>query len=150
MTISCFSASRINRERLLLTCDSGTSFIQSARVVEAIIASPMVRRTIPLCPSGRRGEGRWAGVQRSADGFQDTLQIVQHLVVPETNDAVAALRELGAAAFIGFLAKRVLTAVQLDRQLSLGTGESGHAPTDRMLAAEFPSRQPLAQGEPQN
>src|SRR5579883_2576026 len=65
------------------------------------------------------------------------------------NDTVAGLRRLGAAALIRCFAKRVLAAVEFDRQLALGAGESDDASPDRMLAAKFPRRKPLAQREPQ-
>jgi hypothetical protein len=42
---------------------------------------------------------------------QDSIEIVQNLVIPEPKHAIAAFRQFDAAALAGLLAKRMLPAV---------------------------------------
>ena len=74
--------------------------------------------------------------------------MVEHIVVPEPNDAIPVTGELRRAERVGFLLVGVLTAVKLDDELSRGTGEVGDATPDRVLPPEFPSWTPFSKGAP--
>jgi len=87
---------------------------------------------------------RWGVVEDSADGYEHALKIVEHVVVPETNDTVAVSSEFRCAAIIRVLIARMLTAIDLDCELRFRAGEVDDAPADGVLAAKFPCGEALA------
>ena len=58
-----------------------------------------------------------------ADGFEDAFGVLQHIMVPETDDAITERLNHRGAASIDRVA--VLPAVELDRQMRIATGEIG-------------------------
>ena len=104
--------------------------------------------TFPSALQGGGVRGGGSGDRAPRIVSRNSVKIVQDLVIPEANHAIAASRQLHATALIGLLAKRMLPTVQLNRQLPLGTREINNSPSDRMLAAKFPCRQPITEGEP--
>ena len=86
--------------------------------------------------------------QRPMDGFKYRAGLRQYVIVPETQDPVAAASQVrraqGVAAGLDMLA-----AVELDDQARLDAGEIDDVRAHRMLAAELASAQaPVAQVEP--
>jgi error-prone DNA polymerase len=93
----------------------------------------------PLQGGGKRGENLLAfrqRAQRLTQNQQDSFHIPQHVVVPESEDAVAPRLEPGAAnsTVIG-----MLPAIDLDDQRSLRTEEIDDIGTDRLLPAQAES-----------
>jgi len=91
---------------------------------------------------------RWGIVEGVVDGREHALEIVEHVIVSETEDTVAVLRELVGATVIGVFIGRVLAAIELDGNLCLRAGEIDDVPPDRMLAAKFPFAELFAQSVP--
>jgi hypothetical protein len=86
---------------------------------------------------------RWGVVENSANGSEHAVEIVEDVVIPETEDAVAVSIEFGSALVIRFFLYSVLAAIELDRELRLPARKVDDAPADRMLAAEFPCGEAL-------
>jgi hypothetical protein len=61
----------------------------------------------------------------------------QDFVIPESKNSIALLIQPFSAVFIGFPRRRVLTAIEFDRQHFVEADEIGDIRTDRALAAEF-------------
>ena len=79
------------------------------------------------------------GVARNVQdqiAFEDGLQLLEDLIVPETPYPEALRMEPGGALLILFGSDRVLTPVQLDNQTSFEAGEIRDVTTDRRLPAE--------------
>ena len=57
---------------------------------------PTASRQVPSLAPLKEGEGdSTIAVQLSLDGFENTGQIVHHLIIPESDDAVPAAGQLG-------------------------------------------------------
>ena len=71
------------------------------------------------------------------------LSVAQHVVVPESNDLVAALLERRRPDAIVFLATRIgmLPTVEFDHQPQFETSEVGEVRADRMLATKAQAEQ---------
>jgi hypothetical protein len=82
------------------------------------------------------------------DGFQYSLEVLQHVAVPEPNDAVAVVCDLRGTPVVGLRPLGVLATIEFDHQFARGTGEVGYTAADRVLPAEFPDSDPLAQSSP--
>ncbi len=106
---------------------------------------------LPLsAPSGRRGRVRWGRFERLANGLQNTVEVIENLVVPKSDHAIAVARELYAALLIRRHSISVLPTIELDNEFACRTREIGDAAADRMLAAKSPRHDALAQGAPKN
>ena len=88
---------------------------------------------------------RWGRrLEFAQNRFQHTFDIFDDIIVPESNDAIPVLRELGATQGVGVFLLRMLTAVELDHKLLRRAGKVGDALADRVLAPELPLRATLA------
>ena len=81
---------------------------------------------------------RWGWSKSSGDRFQHPVEIVENIVVPEPQHAVAVSRQLGTALFIFHHPLCVLSAVELDHKFARWAGEVGDAGADRMLTPKLP------------
>jgi hypothetical protein len=88
----------------------------------------------PLHPGG--GEGLFA--QLSQYRSENSRKIVHHFVIPEAQYAIAAALKLFGARSVRRVFVRVLSAVELDRELFSRTGEIDDARTEGMLVAKTP------------
>jgi hypothetical protein len=93
---------------------------------------------------------RWGCFKFAAYRLQHAVEIVENLIVPKPDDAVAVTRELGAALIVCVHPLRMLTAIELDDQLAGRAGEIGDTSSDRMLPPKLPRLDALAQGAPEN
>jgi hypothetical protein len=93
---------------------------------------------------------RWGVFERAAHRLQHVIEMLENLVVPESDDAVATARELGAPSLVRGHPLGMLPAVEFDDELARRTGEIGNPPTNRMLPAEFPRHDALAQRPPED
>jgi len=84
-------------------------------------------------------------VRGSADGgqdhFQDTAEILDHVIIPETQHAPAMLLKPSRAVGLILGDRAVLTAVEFDDQRSFLADEIDDVPSDRYLASELKSGQ---------
>ena len=82
---------------------------------------------------------RWGIIQqRPSDRLYNSLEVLNHIIIPKANDAITTARQLAATQCIGISPFAMLPAVKLNSQLACRTGEIDHALADRMLAAKFP------------
>jgi hypothetical protein len=88
-------------------------------------------------------------VQFLSDGFERPVEIMQYVVVPKADDAVAAAREFGCAGGVFLPLLRMLSAIDFDRELAARTSEIHDIRTDRMLSPEAVFPQLLPQSPPQ-
>ncbi len=103
----------------------------------------------PLRPIGpERVRVRWGILQRQPDRSQYAFDVFKHLAIPESDDAIAPLRQHGAAKCVRVLLSTVLASVKLDSELARWTGNIDNPLANRMLAAKFPLRTILPQNEP--
>lgn len=106
---------------------------------------------LPLsAPMGRRGRVRWGHFKRLANGFQNTVEVIENLAVPRSDHAIAVAREFCAALLIRKHSISMLPTIKFDNELACRTREIGDAAADRMLAAKSPRHDSLAQGAPKN
>ena len=107
---------------------------------------------LPLSPTGRGCAARAARVrgksierQRGAQRFQHTGEIVQHIVVPESHDAVARSLEKLSSPLIVRLGRlgSVRMTIQLNDQFAMVAGEVCKIGPDRHLAPEMHLRKSL-------
>jgi len=81
---------------------------------------------------------------RAQDRFEHAIRILQHVVVPESqNDIAHCFLDLSSLG-ITFLTFIVLPAIELNDELSISTNEVDNEPVDRHLPFEFPSIEPSA------
>ena len=85
----------------------------------------------------------------AANGLGHAFEIAVYVAVPKSYDTIAMSSDLGSPQFIRAGIIHVLTAVELNRELSRGTREVGDAPADWMLPPEFPRREFLPKCVPQ-
>ncbi len=83
------------------------------------------------------------------DGRHHTLDIAQHIVVPEPDDPVALGIQGAGALGIGCDSPGVLPAVDLDDQLARRYGEIRDVTPNRMLSPRLDRRVHLTQCAPQ-
>jgi len=74
--------------------------------------------------------------------FENTLDIVQNIVIPETHDAVAESFKLFRAQAIFFDTGGMLAAVNLNDELRLGRDKVDYKARDRYLSLELVTREP--------
>jgi len=60
---------------------------------------------------------RWRAVKFLPNFLHDALDVPHHVIVPESNDAIAVARKFSGAQSILIPLVGVLAAIQLDRQL---------------------------------
>jgi hypothetical protein len=76
------------------------------------------------------------GRQSRCDDLCNSVKVVQKVIVPEAQHAIAFALEKGGSAFIG-RAFRVLAAIGFDDQPCFVTNEVGDERTNRLLSSEF-------------
>ena len=92
---------------------------------------------------GRRFEG-------AGDRLQYAVEIVENIIVPKADDAVAVTRKLGTTSFISIRLRAMLTAIELDHELARRAGKIGDPLSDWMLSPKLPRYDAFAQGSPEN
>src|SRR6185312_6978178 len=75
--------------------------------------------------------------QRAANGFQNTVDILDDVVVPEAQHAKACLLEKLGAPRVLLRSRRMLAAIQFNNEPLLVTDKVGGKSEDRLLAAEL-------------
>ena len=75
--------------------------------------------------------------QSHLDGPDDTLQVLQHFVVPETNDLKTEPVEFLGSILIVLASFRMMTAIQLHDQASFQTNEISNVGTEPKLPLEL-------------
>ena len=87
---------------------------------------------------GRAGVG-WVcwSMQPLPNRLEDTIEVIEHLVVPESQHAKPCLLQKRRAYSVGLDIFRVLAAVQLDNEPSFQADEIHDVVTERVLAPEF-------------
>jgi hypothetical protein len=71
------------------------------------------------------------------NSFKHTIDIVQDVVVAETNDVITAFFQRGSMLGVQFRSFTVLTAIGLDNQFSIECDEVDNESCDRNLPFEF-------------
>jgi hypothetical protein len=71
------------------------------------------------------------------DYFQNAAEILDHVIIPETQHAPAMLLEPSCAIGVIFCDRAVLTAVELDDQRSFLANEIDDVPSYRYLAPKL-------------
>jgi len=79
--------------------------------------------------------------ERDGDRDQHGLRVVQHLVVPESQDIEACVQQIARTRSIIFYLFQVLASVQLDHQPGLQAEKVREVRSNPVLTAEFPSQQ---------
>jgi hypothetical protein len=88
-----------------------------------------------------RGRGWGAGVAHGCnDHFHHALDISEHIVVPESQHAIAAFREFSCTLCIAGDAIAFIVLPAIDDESRAMTGEISEVWTDRCLAAEMRAR----------
>ena len=93
---------------------------------------------------------RWGVVERSGDALEHTIKIIEHLIIPEANNAIATSPKLHAATIVRFCTARMLAPIELNDELRLRAGKIDDALADGMLSPKLPRRKALAQRVPQD
>ena len=94
----------------------------------------LIQRAIPFARDSRFCR---ICAEEFLDLGQDFVGVLQHLIIPEAQDAVAVRIEKGTANFVFGGLVGVLAAIDLYDQFSLNRAQIDEVGTDRMLAAEF-------------
>src|SRR5579862_5714473 len=100
-------------------------------------------------PGAERAGVRWGNLQYLTQDLDHAVEVVDDLIVPEADHAIAVSGQLGGARRVGLPMRGVLAAVELDRQLQRGTGEVDDTPADRMLPPELPRQGARPEGQPE-
>lgn len=110
------------------------------------ISSIVIIGAGPQTPSPHRGRGWRASARRVRgrgqgllDRRPDAIQILQHIIVPETKDSKTLTFQERCSACVSL--RRVLPAVDLDDQAHFGAEEVGDVAVDLNLLAELESIQ---------
>jgi hypothetical protein len=85
-----------------------------------------------------RGEGRGEGLffKLGQEGLENTVEILNDIVVPDADYAITEGAEV-AVALVVFLTSEMLAAVEFDDQASLAANEVDVVAIDGLLADEF-------------
>ena len=87
----------------------------------------------------------------SDDRFHNTVDIVEHAIVPETPDQMAVRFQIGGPSLVRSAAVRMLPTIKLNNQTSGLTTESDDISFDWHLPPKLkPVQAPIAQPEPQD
>src|SRR3546814_19879499 len=105
-----------------------------------------------LCRSGgaaQAGDSSWRAIRRSslADHLEHAIQVLENLIVPETQDSEAAAFEPLRSCCVIILAVAVLATIELDNQTHIVAGEIGPEAAERHLAAQATDRERKSGGE---
>jgi hypothetical protein len=126
-----------------------------ARWAPPVIPSPHPSSPLPGAERSRlHGDGSllsclcWGVLQRLPNHLHDTLGIFEHVIVPESDDAVTVAQQLDTMQVIIFRVG-MLTTVELNHEPSRRASEIGDAPTDGMLATELPRKAALPERVPE-
>src|SRR4051812_22752188 len=74
--------------------------------------------------------------QRSRDGVENTVHVLDHLIVPEAHHPIAMCLQPQGSSLVFGLTPIVLSAVDLDDQFLFEAGEVGDEVSDRHLPAK--------------
>ena len=77
--------------------------------------------------------------QSLQDHFDHPIQILQYVIVPETQDSVAHRFQLQGSEFVVNHLLAMLATVKLHNQASIWTDEIGDVSTNFVLASELPT-----------
>jgi hypothetical protein len=99
----------------------------------------------PTLSAPRGGEGE---VEFSAYRFHYAANIFHHISVPESDDPITVVGDFQAAWAICANSQRVLSPIELNRQLRRGTSEVDDVSADRVLATKSVRELELAQLSP--
>ena len=83
---------------------------------------------------------RWGPVQSAFDSLNNALNILDHIIVPESNHLIAMAHEFPAPRFICSCLRRMLASIELDYELARWAGKIGDEAADRMLTPEPPGQ----------
>jgi hypothetical protein len=91
-----------------------------------------------------RGFGRFrrSSVERRNDLFKDAINILGHIVVPETQNKITHCRKYLGSLNISIPANSVLSAIELNDQARIRTEEIDDEAVDRNLPPKFPAGEP--------
>lgn len=114
-----------------------------------MVRATLQRSTAPLPTSPRTGGGACGArnFNLACDGFEHAIGVLQNVVVPEADDAVAVGFDAGRPLRISV--NRMLPAVAFDRQTQASTREIDHAAANRKLPRKSRAHLPPAQLRPQ-
>jgi hypothetical protein len=88
-------------------------------------------------------------LERPTNRREDTVDIFQHLVIPDPDHTVAVMCKLGTAGRVGIDSCGVLTTVDFNHELAGRAGAVGDVSADRELAPETPGEVCFTQHAPQ-
>ena len=107
-------------------------------------------RRLPSPPfRGERVRVRWAFDDRSNNHFEDSVQIVEYVIIPEPDHAIAASVQFFGTPRVSFDRSSVLPSIDLNDQLTCGDRKICDVWTNRMLTAHLNRRASLAKRAPQ-
>jgi hypothetical protein len=75
--------------------------------------------------------------RRIGDALQNRLHILQHFMVPESQDPIATLAQMFSPTLISLRLARMVSAVKFHHEISFTATEIHDVMTDGMLAAEL-------------
>jgi hypothetical protein len=79
-------------------------------------------------------------LNRDQNRLHHPIQVLRHLVVPESHNSIPMPLQFRRANRIFIRSVSVLTTIDFNRQLSRRTREIDNEASNRMLAAKFPSQ----------
>ena len=91
-------------------------------------------------PAAHQGRGRVGGALgpcRLGNRFEDAHYVSKHFMIPEPQDAISLLGQLGVPPGIGFGLDGVLATVDLNDEIVLKTDEIDDVSAKHVLAAEL-------------
>jgi hypothetical protein len=83
------------------------------------------------------------------DEFEHTGQIINHVAIPEADDAIPTPGNRDRAGCVYLLLRCVLAAVEFDRELEARAGEIDDVAADRMLSAKTVGTLQFTESAPQ-
>jgi hypothetical protein len=93
---------------------------------------------------------RWGRFECATYRLQYTVEIIENLIIPKSDDTITVTRECGITPIVGFLLLSMLAAIEFDNQFASGAGEIGDKLPDRMLAPKLPRGDVFPQSAPEN
>jgi hypothetical protein len=84
------------------------------------------------------------------DIFKHTIDVLHHVIVPITEHQVAHRFQNPCSSGVGYRANGVLSAIELDDQMSVRAKEVDNKSVDRKLSSKFPVAQAaITEAKPQ-
>jgi hypothetical protein len=93
---------------------------------------------------------RWGCFQLAIDRLEHRSQILRHIIIPKTDNAITVTGDLKTTLLVSGLLIGMLAPIEFDDEFLFRAGEIGNAIADRMLSTKFVERQALAECTPQN